>query len=284
MVGVPARRAAVAMLCAHDISARRSCHLVGITRSSARYRAQLPADTELSDELRAIAAKHPRFGYRRAHALMRRSGSQINHKRVARVWRLTGLSLPRRRPRRRYKAKQVKSLSQASRPNEVWTYDFVHDWCANGQRLKLLTVIDEFTRESLIIETRTSIKSRAVIEVLESLTRKRGAPTYLRSDNGPEFVAVRVRDWLVTKQIGTLYIKPGSPWQNARGESFNGRLRDECLNVEWFNNLREAKVVIESWRQHYNEERPHSSLHYQTPVEFRLAYQQSPTSFAPTRI
>jgi len=272
------------MLGGHDISERRSCHLVGITRSSARHRAQPVADTELSEELRAIAARHPRFGYRRAHALLKRAGQPINHKRVARVWRLTGLSLPRRRPRRRYKAQQVRSISQATRPNEVWTYDFVHDWCANGQRLKMLTVIDEFTRESLSIETRTSIKSRAVVEVLDRLTSERGAPTYLRSDNGPEFVATRVRDWLAAKQIGTLYIKPGSPWQNARGESFNGRLRDECLNVEWFTNLREAKVIIESWRQHYNEKRPHSSLKYQTPVEFRLAFQQSPTGFAPTRI
>jgi putative transposase len=234
--------------------------------------------------LRAIAAQHPRYGYRRAHALLKRAGQPINHKRVARVWRITGLSLPRRQPRRRYKAEQVRSLSQATRPNEVWTYDFVHDWCANGQRLKMLTVIDEFTRESLTIETRTSIKSRAVVEILERLTSERGAPTYLRSDNGPEFVANRVRGWLINQQVKTLYTKPGSPWQNARGESFNGRLRDECLNSEWFNNLREAKVVIESWRQHYNEERPHSSLKYQPPVEFRLAYQQSPTNFATTRI
>ncbi len=273
------------MLGGHDISERRSCHLVGITRSSARHsRAQPPTDTELSEELRVIATKHPRFGYRRAHALLQRAGKQINHKRVARVWRIAGLSLPRRRPRRRYKVEPVKSISQATRPNEVWTYDFVYDWCANGQRLKMLTVIDEFTRESLTIETRTSIKSCAVIEVLERLTSERGAPTYLRSDNGTEFVANRVRGWLATNQIGTLYIKPGSPWQNAFGESFNGRLRDECLNVEWFTNLREAKVVIESWRQHYNEERPHSSLKYRTPVEFRLAYQQSPTSFALPRI
>ncbi len=148
----------------------------------------------------------------------------------------------------------------------------------------MLTVVDEFTRESLCVETRTSIKSRAVVEVLERLTGERGAPTYLRSDNGSEFIAGRVRDWLATKQIATLYIERGSPWQNAFGESFNGRLRDECLNIEWFNNLREAKVVIEAWRQHYNEERPHSSLKYLTPVEFRLAYQQSPTSFAPARI
>ncbi len=272
------------MLCGHDLSERRSCHLAGITRSSARYTVKARVDSELSEELRAIAGKHPRFGYRRVHALLKRAGQQINHKRVARVWHLTGLSLPRRRPRRRYKAEPVKSISHATRPTEVWTYDFVHDACANGQRLKMLTVIDEFTRESLTIETRTSIKSRAVVEVLERLTSERGAPTYLRSDNGSEFVAGRVREWLAAKQISTLYIEPGSPWQNARGESFNGRLRDECLNVEWFNNLREAQVVIESWRQHYNEERPHSSLQYQTPIEFRLAHQQSQNGFAHMRI
>ena len=174
------------MLSGHDISEQRSCHLVGITGSSASYRAQPLADTGLSEELRAIAVRHPRFGYRRAHALLKRAGQQINHKRVARVWHLPGLSLPRRRPRRRYKAEQVRSLGQATHPNEVWTYDFVHDWCANGQWLKMLTVIDEFTRESLSIETRTSIKSRTVVEILERLTSERGAPTYLRSDNGPE--------------------------------------------------------------------------------------------------
>jgi putative transposase len=140
-------------------------------------------DAELADHLRTIAAQHPRYGYRRAHALLQRDGQLVNHKRVARVWRSTGLSLPRRRPRRRYKVETVTPVSQATRPNEVWTYDFVHDWCANRQRLKMLTVVDEFTRESLTIETRTSIKSRAVIEVLESLIQERGAPAYLRSDN-----------------------------------------------------------------------------------------------------
>jgi putative transposase len=272
------------MLRAYRISERRSCRLVPITRSSLRYEARPCADAELVGELRAIAHRYPRFGYRRAHALVRRAGQRVNHKRVARLWRINDLALPRRRPRKRYKVERLVPINQATRPNEVWTYDFVHDACANGQRLKMLTVVDEFTRESLTVETRTSIKSRAVVEVLERLTGERGAPTYLRSDNGPEFVAGRVREWLAAKQISTLYIEPGSPWQNARGESFNGRLRDECLNVEWFNNLREAQVVIESWRQHYNEERPHSSLQYQTPIEFRLAHQQSQNGFAHMRI
>ncbi len=242
-------------------------------------------DSLLADELKKIASKHLRFGYRRAHAVLRREGQQINHKRVHRVWKLTGLTLPHHRPRKRRNVERVSlAVNAATRPNEVWTYDFVHDWCANGQRLKMLTVVDEFTRESLCIETRTSIKSQAVIAVLNRLVKERGAPAYLRSDNGSEFVAKRVKEWLACAGIQTLYIEPGSPWQNAFGESFNGRLRDECLNVEWFNNLAEAKVVVERWRRHYNEARPHSSLKYQTPVEFRLAYRQDLSSLATMRI
>lgn len=148
----------------------------------------------------------------------------------------------------------------------------------------MLTVVDEYTRERLAIETRTSIKSQTVIEVLQRLDHERGAPAYLRSDNGAEFTANRVREWLTDNHIQTLDIEPGSRWQNGLGESFNGRLRDECLNAERFGNRREAKVIVESWRKHYNEERPHSSLSYQTPVEFRQAYQQSHASFAPPRI
>lgn len=272
------------MLCARKISERRSCQLIPITRTSARYTPQPRNDTEVVSELRAIADKFPRFGYRRAHALVVRSGQVVNHKRVARLWRSNGLTLPRRRPRLRRKIEAVKTLAHATRPNEVWTCDFVHDACANGQQLKMLSVVDEYTRESLAIETRTSMKSQAVIEVLQRLEQERGAPAFLRSDNGAEFTANRVREWLTDNRIQTLYIEPGSPWQNGLGESFNGRLRDECLNAERFGNPREAKVIVESWRRHYNEERPHSSLSYQTPVEFRQAYQQSQTSFAPPRI
>jgi putative transposase len=162
----------------------------------------------------------------------------------------------------------------ATRPNQVWTYDFVHDACANGQRLKILTLTDEFTRESLAIEVATRMRASQVIGVLERVLCVRGTPAYLRSDTGPEFVAQAVQRWLRKQQIQTAYIDPGSPWQNAYGESFNGRLRDECLNMEWFRNLREAQVVIAGWRRHYNEERPHSSLAYQSPQAFRWAYER----------
>ncbi len=161
----------------------------------------------------------------------------------------------------------------ATRPNQVWTYDFVHDACANGQRLKILTLTDEFTRESLAIEVATRMGAQQVIQVLERVIGERGSPSYVRSDNGPEFIAQAVQRWLKQRHIQTAYIEPGSPWQNAYGESFNGRLRDECLNMEWFRNLREAQVVIGRWRRQYNTERPHSSLAYESPEAFRLAYE-----------
>lgn len=168
----------------------------------------------------------------------------------------------------------------------MWTYDFVHDACANGQRLKILTVVDEFTRESLAVEVATTLRASAVLHVLAGLVAQHGAPAYLRSDNGPEFVAQAVQRWVQEQQVQTLYIAPGSPWQNAYGESFNGRLRDECLNLEWFRNLHEARVVIEAWRRQYNDDRPHSSLDYQTPRAFRLAYerQQGHQTDWPTQI
>jgi putative transposase len=282
VVSASRRAEALEWLQARGFSERRSCRLANLSRCGAHYTSRRTAsDEQLADELRELATRYKRFGYRRAHAVMRREGQMINHKRVARLWRITGLSLPRRRPRRRYKPQPSTAPQQASRPNEVWTYDFIHDACASGRKLKLLTVTDEFTRESICVETRTSIKSRAVVEVLERLICERGIPAYLRSDNGPELVALQVRTWLKVKGVQTLYIEPGSPWQNAKAESFNGRLRDECLNMEWFRNLREAQVVIESWRRHYNEERPHSSLSYKTPVEFRREYerqQQQPST------
>ncbi len=174
--------------------------------------------------------------------------------------------------RRRRPDRKVCTPIAATRPNQVWTYDVVYDTCANGQRLKILTVTDEFTRESLAIEVATRMRARQVIQVLEGVIRERGISAFLRSDNGPEFVAQAVQQWLQAQQIQTAYIEPGSPWQNPYGESFNGRLRDECLTLEWFRNVAEAKVVIAMWRREYNQDRPHSSLGYQTPLQFRQAY------------
>jgi putative transposase len=161
---------------------------------------------------------------------------------------------------------------RATHPNQVWTYDFIHDACSSGRKLKLLTVVDEFTRECLAIAVDTSIRAGRVIEVLQPLLDRRGRPEFLRSDNGPEFVARKLKAWLAEAGTQTHYIDPGSPWQNGYGESFHSRLRDECLNAEVFAHRAEARVVIELWRREYNEERPHSSLAYRTPVEFRAAW------------
>ena len=296
MTGAQQRRETVQQFRARGLSLRRSCALCQISRSSAQYRPRLVRHMQnqyLVERLRHIARTHPRYGYRRAHALVARDLAGVNVKRVHRLWRQARLSVPCRRPRKRRTDRKVVRVVEALRPNQVWTYDFVHDSCANGQRLKILTVTDEFTRESLAIEVATSIQARRVIAVLAPLFQERGAPTYLRSDNGPEFVAQAVQRWVHAHHVQTAYIDPGSPWQNAYGESFNGRLRDECLNMEWFRNVDEARVVIGSWRRQGNEDRPHSSLDYQTPVAFRLAYEHQqgqrlgwakPTGLAPNQV
>lgn len=175
--------------------------------------------------------------------------------------------MPRRRPKKRRKG-IGEVPCRAEFPRNVWTYDFVHDACENGRKLKILTVVDEFTRYSPAIEPDTSIKAEKVIEILKRLFEKHGAPFFIRSDNGPEFIADALKKWLVTSGAKTIYIDPGKPWQNPYGESFNGKFRDECLNMEVFHNISHAKVVIEMWRREYNENRPHSSLGYMTPEEF----------------
>ena len=277
MTGAQQRREMVQQLRARGLSLRRSCALCHISRSSLRYRPRPTRhlqNQELAERLRSIARQHPRYGYRRVHVLVCRELPGINVKRVHRLWRQARLGVPCRRPRRRRTDRKAGCPIVATQPNQVWTYDFVHDRCTNGQRLKILTVTDEWTRESLAIEVATHIRAGEVLQVLHHIIDQRGAPEYLRSDNGPEFVAQTVQRWLQEQQVQTAYIAPGSPWQNAYGESFNGRLRDECLSLEWFRNLTEAKVVIGAWRRHYNTERPHSSLGYQTPYTFRLAHER----------
>ncbi len=256
------------------VSERRACTLVGICRSSARYQAKpRPQDEELTHSLKQISRRRKRFGYRRAREQLKRQGQIVNPKRVYRLWRQAGLSLPRRRPKRPRPGTNPVPCA-ATRPDQVWTYDFIHDACFGGRKLKMLTVTDEFTRESLAIATRTSLPSSAVVAVLERLVAEHGAPEFLRSDNGPEFIARRVQAWLAQAGVATYYIEPGSPWQNPFAESFHGKFRDECLNMETFTSLAEAQVVIESWRQDYNEARPHSSLGYLTPREFRAAWEE----------
>ena len=271
-MSAPQRRQGVVVLKEQGVSERRACGLVQISRSSLKY-TPLPRDDEkLAERLRKLAKRRKRYGYRRAWATLRREGERINHKRVHRVWRNEGLSLKKRTRKKR--SRQSATLPcRATHPRHVWTYDFIHDACICGRKLKMLTVVDEFTRQCLAIEVGTSIRAARVIEVLDRLFAEHDRPEFLRSDNGPEFIANKLQQWLAQEGPQTLYIDPGSPWQNAHGESFHSRFRDECLNCEAFANLREAQVVIELWRRDYNEARPHSSLGYLTPAEFGAAWE-----------
>lgn len=224
-------------------------------------------DAKVVERMKHHAARFPRFGYRRIQIYLQREGIQIGADRMFRLWQLCRLQVPRKRPRRRVSSHRPRPVP-AFGPNQVWAYDFVHDSCANGQNLKCLVITDEWTHEALAIDVSGSIRSRHVIERLACLISERGAPRFLRSDNGPEFVSRAILRWLADAKIDTIHIEPGKPWQNGCAESLNGKFRDECLSMEWFRNRTEARVTIEEWRQHYNEDRPHSSLGYQTPRAF----------------
>jgi putative transposase len=228
--------------------------------------------------------QYPRYGYRRIRIFLGRDGHLMSASRAYRLWQAARLQVPRRRPRKRVATGRPRPNAPTG-ANQVWSYDFVFDWCANGQKLKCLTVTDEWTKEGLAIEVDGRIRSHRVIEVLARLVSERGAPLYLRSDNGPEFVSRALLKWIVDQGIATALIDPGKPWQNGTAESFNGKFRDECLSLEWFRSRAEAKVVIETWRRHYNEVRPHSSLGYLTPAEFaaRLASPMNSDDAAPAQ-
>lgn len=264
----PQRRGGVAFRRGQGFSERGACRLIGLARSSCRYRARPAKEPGLAERIRQLAYAHPRFGYRRVWALLRRGGAAVNVKGVHRIWKELKLQRPRRKRRKRQQGQGLVP-SQATHPNHVWSYDFLYDQCAKGRVLKMLPVGDEYTRYGLALKAGSRMPSGKVIEVLEELVKEHGAPEFIRSDNGPEFVAQALQRWLTAKGLKTIYIEPGSPWQNGYAESFNGRFRDECLNAEVFNNLAEAQVMLEGWRKKYNEERPHSSLGYLTPAEFK---------------
>ena len=218
--------------------------------------------------MRQLAAQYPRYGYRRIRIFLAREGHPMSVERCHRLWCKADLQVPRKRPRKRVAASRPRPLAPSMR-NQVWAYDFVFDACANGQKLKCLTIIDEYTRECLAIDVAGSIRSARVIEVLSRLVSRHGAPQIIRSDNGPDFVSRAVLQWITDAKIDTAHIEPGKPWQNGTDESFNGKLRDECLSMEWFRSRTEARVIIEAWRRHYNAVRPHSSLGYRTPNEYK---------------
>ena len=256
------RRRALAELTRRGVSQRAACRYLGWSRRVAHYRLRQPAkDRELGKRLMSTAQAYPRFGYRRSAAWLDEGLS-----RVRRLWRQLGLNLPRRRPRRRRCGTDMRVLG-ATQANSVWSYDFVHDRLATQRTIRLLCVLDEHTRECLAIEVARSLTSRDVILTLTRLMRLYGKPQFIRSDQGEEFTAAAVMRWLRDQQVGPHFIPPGKPWHNGFVESFNGKLRDECLNREWFRDLREARLLIESWRQFYNHQRPHSALGYRPPAQ-----------------
>ncbi len=249
------------------VSERYACGMLELERKSYRYEPRERGADAFAERVKEMALKYPRFGYRRVWAILRRAGEAVNIKRVHRWWKKLKLQLARKRPKRR--RQNVMGIAPtATRPNQVWTYDFVFDQVVSGRKLKMLTLVDECTRECLAVEVASSITAEGVRRVLERVCGERGFPEMIRSDNGSEFIAEATREWLAANNIAPVFIAPGKPWQNGKCESFNGKLRDELLSQRWFSSMWEARVVIESWRKFYNNERPHSSLGYRTPAEF----------------
>ena len=251
------------------VSERRACRVLAHPRSTHRHQARPPTDeTRLVTRLIELASRFGRYGYRRITALLQREGWRVNHKRIERLWRREGLKVPKKQ-RKRGRLWLTDGSCLRMRPehrNHVWSYDFVSDRTVDGRPLKMLTVIDEYTRECLAIDVKRRMRSIHVLERMADLFMAHGTPEYIRSDNGPEFTAHLIRSWLDRLDVGTLFIEPGSPWENGFNESFNGKLRDEYLNGELFYTLAEAKILIERWRREYNEFRPHSSLGYRPPA------------------
>jgi transposase InsO family protein len=246
-----------------------ACRALGLARSSYYRNSTMSTESRnFQRQIVSLSQAHPRYGYRRVTALLRREGQEVNAKRVQRVRRKEGLQVSRRQRKLRRLGLSTAERQRATRANHVWSWDFVEDQTENGTRFRVLTLIDEHTRECLAVQVDWSIRAVDVITVVEAAMARYGVLTHLRSDNGPEFIAYAIQDWLRDKNVKTIYITPGAPWENAYIESFHDKLRDECLNREIFGSLWEARVVIEQWRLYYNAERPHSSLGYQTPTEF----------------
>jgi len=253
----------------HRVSERRACRVLGQPRTTQRYAVVgRPDEDALTAAIIRLASQYGRYGYRRVTALLRAEGWHVNHKRVERIWRREGLKVPDKQPKRGrlwFNDGSCIRLRPGWR-NHVWAYDFVQARTHDGRAFRMLTVIDEFTRACLAIVVARRLRSDDVLEVLAHLMICHGTPDHIRSDNGPEFTAKAVRAWLARIEVKTLYIEPGSPWENGYNESFNGKLRDELLNREIFYTLKEAQVLIEQWRIHYNTTRPHSALGYRPPA------------------
>lgn len=263
------QRAAVQFFVAGGLSVRRACALVQIHRSTFHYAAQPRDDAAVLAQIQDLVARYPRYGYRRISALVNQT-RRVNQKRIRRLWRREHLQI-RRVVRTRTSLPRPARL-QATYPGHIWAYDFMEDAVADGTPLRILTIMDEFTREGLAIDVARTTSAERVIGVLTALIAQHEAPAHLRSDNGAEFVATAVQLWLAQCGVQTLYIDPGKPWQNGKEERFNGTVRDECLNLHVFGSLAEACVRLSVFRRQYNEERPHSALQYLTPTAFKTAW------------
>jgi transposase InsO family protein len=263
-----------------QLSERRACKVTAQPRSTQRYARRIDDDERhLVACMHELTRQHPRFGYRRIAVLLRAEGFRANDKRVYRLWKQEGFKVPKKsvRKRRLGDADGGVIRRRATRPNEVWAWDFFHDRLADGRAIKWLACIDEFTRECLLLEPRRSIKAKDAVAMLKEVFAKRGAPKHLRSDNGPEFIAKALREFLADSNVQTLYIEPGAPWQNGFAESFNARVKDELIGVEIFTSPLEAQVIGGDWKEGYNTRRPHSSLDYLTPDRFAESYKHPKT-------
>lgn len=270
---------------AFEVSERRACTVLDQPRSTQRYERK-PASDEavLVTRMHELVRQHPRFGYRRIAALLKREGFPAGFDRVYRLWRREGLKVPKTRRKKRRLGSSANGCvrHRVERQNQVWAWDFIFDRTASGTSLKWLSVVDEFTRECLCLKVARRMTSQDIIEVLRGLFLAHGIPQHLRSDNGPEFIAATLREWLGKSAVGPLYIEPGSPWENGYAESFHSKLRDEFLGCEEFESVRDAMALGTAWRRQYNEVRPHSSLGYVTPAEFARACVPSATAPAST--
>jgi len=257
-----------------EVSERRACMAVSQPRSTQRYASRRPEEEELLvARMLELVRQHPRYGYRRIWALLRREGWLVNRKRIHRLWRREGLKvrLKAHKKRRLGSSDNGCARRRPERKDHVWAWDFIHDRTSSGGPLKWLSVVDEFTRECLVLEVARSITAEDVMDQLIQLFRERGTPEYIRSDNGPEFIAQALREWLERASVGTLYVELGAPWENGYAEAFHGRLRDELLNTEEFASVQEARALARAWKEDYNRSRPHSALGYRTPAEFAAA-------------
>ena len=268
------RRAASALEADYAVSERRACRVLELPRSSKRRSPGRLEETELLRRIHELTREHPRYGYRKVFSILKRQGFSVGRERVRVLRKREGLQVPQKQRKRRRSGQSTTDEHRALYPNHVWSYDFVADQTTDGRMLRFLTVIDEFTREALRIECKRSLTSHDVIRVLGELVESRGAPSTMKSDNGPEFVAGRVQDWLSDREIDTRYIEPGSPWQNGHNESFNAVFRDGCLNRWLFMSVRDARAVTELWLDEYNAERPHGALDGATPSAYADGWEE----------